>query len=103
MPARVLTSVDLPAPLSPTSAVTSPGQTRKSTLCSTCTAPKLLLIPSISRIGSLATLASAGLGLAGGKVHRVPGPHLSAAPDPGVRWCPRSGGRDAVLRAERGN
>src|SRR4051794_7810849 len=50
------TSVDLPAPLSPTSAVTSPGVTAKSTLCRTSTAPKLLLIPRIWRIGSVATV-----------------------------------------------
>src|SRR4029079_18479681 len=34
------TSVDLPAPLSPTSATTSPARTSKSTPCSACTGPK---------------------------------------------------------------
>src|SRR5690242_13283783 len=53
MPATHFTSVDLPAPLSPTSAVTSPGYTAKSTSWSTCTAPKLLLMPSTRRIGSV--------------------------------------------------
>src|SRR5690349_8157751 len=50
MPAIALTRVDLPAPLSPTSAVTSPGYTWKSTSCSTCTTPKLLLTPRSSRM-----------------------------------------------------
>src|ERR1044072_8093876 len=53
MPATHLINVDLPAPLSPTSAVTSPGRTVKSTSCSTWTGPKLLLIPISSRRGSL--------------------------------------------------
>src|SRR5690242_12532412 len=34
------TSVDLPAPLSPTSATTSAARTSKSTPCSACTGPK---------------------------------------------------------------
>src|SRR4051794_34590841 len=42
MPAIDLISVLLPAPLSPTSAVTFPGYASKSTPRSTCTAPKLL-------------------------------------------------------------
>src|SRR5882762_5470684 len=46
-----LTSVDLPAPLSPTSAVTSPGRMARSTSWSTCTGPKLLFIALSSRIG----------------------------------------------------
>src|SRR5438309_105323 len=47
-----LTRVDLPAPLSPTSAVTSPARTAKSTSWRTCTGPKLLFTPWISRMGS---------------------------------------------------
>ena len=46
MPAMPLIRVLLPAPLSPTSAVTWPGRTSRSTSCSTCTAPKLLLTPA---------------------------------------------------------
>ena len=46
MPAIALTSVDLPAPLSPTSATTSPAWTSKSTSVSASTGPKLLLTPS---------------------------------------------------------
>ena len=45
MPAMVLTSVDLPAPLSPTRATTSPARTSKSTSVSAWTAPNRLLIP----------------------------------------------------------
>src|SRR3954454_3896648 len=51
MPAIVLISVDLPAPLSPTSAITSPGYARKSTLVSACTGPKLLETPRSSSSG----------------------------------------------------
>src|SRR4051794_33064877 len=46
-----LTSVDLPAPLSPTSAVTSPGYTERLTSRRTCTGPKLLSIPRTSKRG----------------------------------------------------
>src|SRR5450432_2976202 len=56
MPPTHLTRVDLPAPLSPTSAMTSPGNTLKSTLCSTWIAPKLLLIPRKARMGESATM-----------------------------------------------
>src|SRR6185312_3314073 len=45
----------LPAPLSPTSAVTSPARTVKSTPCSTCTGPKCLSTPRSCRIGSVTT------------------------------------------------
>src|SRR5215210_4372262 len=53
MPAIVLTSVDFPAPLSPTSATTSPGWTSKSTSLSACTGPKLLLTPLRDSTGAL--------------------------------------------------
>jgi hypothetical protein len=55
IPATHLTSVDLPAPLSPTSAVTSPARTDRSTSCSTWTAPKLLLT-----LFSCSSIASSG-------------------------------------------
>ena len=45
MPATHLISVDLPAPLSPTSAMTSPARTSKSTSVSACTEPKRLRDP----------------------------------------------------------
>src|SRR5437762_12313624 len=45
MPATHLISVDLPAPLSPTSAITCPASTWKSTSLRARTAPKLLSTP----------------------------------------------------------
>src|SRR3954451_17257420 len=51
MPAIVLISVDLPAPLSPTSAITSPANARKSTLVSACTGPKLFETSRSSSVG----------------------------------------------------
>src|SRR5439155_23118452 len=50
MPATHLISVDFPAPLSPTSAITSPSRTSKSTACSACTDPKLFETPRSSRV-----------------------------------------------------
>src|SRR5919206_457036 len=58
-PASVLTSVLLPAPLSPTSATTSAGYTVKLALRSACTRPKRLSMPRASSSGS----AMAGQGL----------------------------------------
>src|SRR5437764_7330409 len=46
MPERILTRVDLPAPLSPTRATTSPARTSKSTPSRAWTGPKRLLTPS---------------------------------------------------------
>ena len=46
-----LISVDLPAPLSPTSAITSPDRTSKSTSSSALTDPKLLQMPRVSSVG----------------------------------------------------
>src|SRR5690606_18267612 len=51
-PARPLISVDLPAPLSPTSAVTLPGYTFSDTPLSTLTGPKLFLTSLSSIIGT---------------------------------------------------
>src|SRR5919109_2228313 len=51
MPATHLISVDLPAPLSPTSAITSPFLTSKSVSRSAWTAPKLFVMPRSSRVG----------------------------------------------------
>src|SRR5207248_229790 len=50
MPATHLINVDLPAPLSPTSAITSPSRTSKSTSCSACTDPKLFETPRSSSV-----------------------------------------------------
>src|SRR5215467_11399736 len=52
MPAMVLTSVDLPAPLSPTRPTTSPAWTSKSTSVRAWTAPKCLLMPFSSSTGA---------------------------------------------------
>src|ERR1700674_5851979 len=51
-PARILTSVDLPAPLSPTNATTSPARTSRSMSVSAATAPKRLETPRRLRTGS---------------------------------------------------
>ena len=51
-PARTLTSVDLPAPLSPTRATTSPAWMSSSMSASACTAPNCLDTPRSFRIGS---------------------------------------------------
>src|SRR3954451_24756597 len=51
MPATHLISVDLPAPLSPTSAITSPSRTSKSTSESACTEPKCFETPRSSSVG----------------------------------------------------
>src|ERR1700694_5731071 len=60
MPAMHLINVDLPAPLSPTRAITSPARTSKSTSLSACTEPKLLLIPRTASAGTTA-VGAAGL------------------------------------------
>ena len=51
-PARTLTSVDFPAPLSPTRATTSPAWTSRSMSVSADTAPKFLQMPRRLRISS---------------------------------------------------
>src|SRR5712691_611406 len=51
VPATHLISVDLPAPLSPTSAITSPARTSKSTSDSACTEPNDLVMSRSSRSG----------------------------------------------------
>src|SRR5829696_5368282 len=51
IPATHLIRVDLPAPLSPTRAITSPGRTSKSTSLSAWTEPKLFEIPWSSSRG----------------------------------------------------
>src|SRR5579871_1573106 len=51
-PEIALMIVDLPAPLSPASATTSPGWTSKDTLFSACTAPKAFETLRIDRIGA---------------------------------------------------
>src|SRR3954454_18182606 len=58
MPDMTLTSVDLPAPLSPTRPTTSVGLTSKSTLSSAWTAPNRLLTPRSSSSGAVAVAVS---------------------------------------------
>src|SRR3954453_14870707 len=58
MPAMHFTRVDLPAPLSPTSAITSPGRTSKSTSVSAWTEPKDLVRSRIWRSGWLSLIGS---------------------------------------------
>src|SRR6187551_930991 len=77
MPAMHLISVDLPAPLSPTRAITSPARTSKSTPSSAVTDPKLFETPRVSSLG-VAVLA-------------VAGPTLVAL----TRWTPGRDGRGA--------
>src|SRR6185295_7780606 len=57
MPATHLIKVDLPAPLSPTSAMTSPWRTSKSTSASACTDPNDFEIPRSWRIGVSLTVS----------------------------------------------
>src|SRR3954451_8750788 len=51
-PEIALITVDLPAPLSPATATTSPGWTSKDTLLSACTPPKCLETLRTERIGA---------------------------------------------------
>src|SRR5213075_3240167 len=85
-----LTSVDLPAPLSPTSAVTSPACAVKSTSRRTCTGPKLLLMPRSSSRGAAVTGAP--------HVGVTPVPASGTCRDAGTGICPRSAdaGRGAL-------
>src|SRR6266516_4315062 len=79
----VLTRVDLPAPLSPTSPTTSPGATSKSTPSRACTAPNRLLTPLRARSGVLEFILSRPfLRRRGGPPRGRPAPRLSLL-DPG--------------------
>src|SRR4029077_15154743 len=57
VPAMHLISVDLPAPLSPTSAITSPFRTSKATSVSACTDPNDFVMLRSSRSGASVTVA----------------------------------------------
>src|SRR4029450_12462384 len=92
MPAMHLMRVDLPAPLSPTRAMTSPGETWKSTSNRACTAPKLFETPFSSRIGGLSVTLSTLL--------RVPvddGPPPSGGAPLAYAYSPASVQSDAYL------
>src|SRR5450432_1580549 len=84
MPPTHLTRVDLPAPLSPTSAITSPRKTLKSTLCRTWIAPKLLLILRRARMGESATMYPSCIGRTAGRRQDRPRPSLTRGPAPEV-------------------
>src|SRR3954452_16408953 len=73
MPAMVFTSVDLPAPLSPTRPTTSPGATSRSTPSRACTAPNLLLTPR-SESNGLSAFISVLPPLRGAEAGRRGGP-----------------------------
>src|SRR5919107_3270909 len=79
LPAIPLIRVDLPAPLSPTSAVTWPRYASKSTSCRTCTAPKLLFTARSDRIGSSSPTGGA-VAVALGIVM------LTSSPEAEFRW-----------------
>src|SRR5919202_6393294 len=73
MPATHLISVDLPAPLSPTSAITSPRRTSKSASRRACTEPKLLEMPRSSRVGASGAFTG-GVLYHGGGAPKAPPP-----------------------------
>src|SRR3954471_5485129 len=101
MPAMHLMRVDLPAPLSPTRAMTSPRETWKSTSYRACTAPKLFETPFSSKMGVSVTLSTPPPGPVdgGGPPAGGPGRRRGAA-----EAAPRSPSclADARLRAQRG-
>ena len=78
VPATHLIRVDLPAPLSPTSAITSPGMTSNSTSLSAWTEPKLFEIPWSSSSGVVAAAVVMGA-KEWGRALRA-GPHLKSLP-----------------------
>src|SRR5436190_8578510 len=79
MPATTLTRVDLPAPLSPTSAITSPGRTSKSTSASAWTDPNDFEIPRSSKVGVSVTVPRFLPQRIGGGAQEAPPPTVSAA------------------------
>src|ERR1043165_1682913 len=81
MPATVLTRVDLPAPLSPTSAITSPVRTSKSTSASAWTDPNDFEIPRSSKVGVSVTVPRFLPQRIGGGAREAPPPTVSAVVD----------------------
>src|SRR5262245_42718327 len=70
----VLMSTDLPAPLSPTNAVTWPAGTSRSTFDNACTAPNDVLMPLRLRRAGADPLPTASAGMAtGGRLLDVGG------------------------------
>src|SRR3954452_5639867 len=100
MPAIVLTSVDLPAPLSPTSATTSPDWTSKSTSLSACTGPKLLLTPLRESTGALPFAFMSFSLLSVGRQRGARRAQPAACPTAGgARWRPRHSSPQDLLDA----
>src|SRR5690242_9373968 len=60
MPVRILTSVDLPAPFSPTSAVVSPARSVRPTSCKARTPGKDLLTPDSDSTGAAGSMVRMG-------------------------------------------
>ena len=91
-----LIRVLLPAPLSPTRAVTRPGVTSRSTPCRTWTAPKLLLMPRSCSSGAPTALLGR-LGRARGQRRAprlvVPGRRRPRRTVRDREWCPPPIGR----------
>ena len=81
MPATHLIRVDLPAPLSPTRAITSPVRTSNSTSVSACTEPKLFEIPwsSSSGVDAEAVVGAVVMGAKEGGGRPEDGPHPVAS------------------------
>src|SRR2546423_13802584 len=74
MPATHLINVDLPAPLSPTSAITSPSRTSKSTSESACTDPKFFETPRSSSAGVCVVAVAVSLTFSCGRGAEAPRP-----------------------------
>src|SRR5256885_5579075 len=77
MPATTLTRVDLLAPLSPTSAMTSPARTSKPTSASACTDPNDFVIPRSSRVGVSVTVSRFLPQWIGGGAQEAPPPTVT--------------------------
>src|SRR5688500_19994132 len=82
----IFTSVDFPAPFSPTSACTSPRRSVRSTPASAVAPAKRLTIPSIRRRGSVVTAAV------------MAGAVLSSGRDASRVWSVRFGGELCGVR-----
>src|SRR4051812_30633440 len=117
MPATPLIRVLLPAPLSPTRAVTRPSRTSRSTPLRTSTAPKLFLMPRRLRIGvprsprgasvSVAVISGepsrSAQGRGGGHAWttgvRVPAPRVSSGPELAVKSADTCGSTHGCVLA----
>src|SRR5437773_10499220 len=88
------TSVDLPAPLSPTRAITSPDRTSKSTSFSAWTAPKRFEMSFITRVGAESVCESVVIvqakGCAGRRLGRRPARSVTEILLAELREAPRA-------------